>query len=101
VSGCGRGDFAGIVCLRQFFYEEISLPRGILFLFAGYFDALADLDSGCVSDEVVVLVVTFIKKNDGIWGGGDATVERVGLSGFGKQQKRGAEQKGSERMPQR
>jgi hypothetical protein len=48
---------------------------------------LACLDGGCVSEEVVVLVVAFVEKHDGIWGGGDATVEAVGLSEFGSRRR--------------
>jgi hypothetical protein len=47
------------------------------------------------------LAVAFVQENDRIWGGGDTAVEAVGLSGFRKQEQRGAKQKGGERMPRR
>lgn len=101
MSGSGGRNLAGAIVLRQFSHEKISLARGVLFLFSGYFNALSDLDGGRISNEVVVLPIAFIAKNNGIRGGGDATVERLGLSRFGKQEKRGREQKSGETMRQR
>jgi hypothetical protein len=62
LSGCGGGDLAGAVVLRDILDEKISLSGGVFLLFSGYFDAIARLYGGRVSEEVVVLPISFIQK---------------------------------------
>jgi len=64
VSGSCRSNLAGAVGFGQFFDEKISLAGGVLFLFAGNFDALAGLDRIRFSDEVVGLPITFIEEKE-------------------------------------
>ena len=78
----------------EFSDDEVAFTGGVFSLFAGEFNAVADLDACGIAEEIVGLVIAFVLEGDRRRDGGGATRDRgAGLSGFRKQQNRKGGQK--------